>query len=370
MSKKLFAIFMVIIIASALFPVPSVRAETVPPPVESYTLEVTKTVIPEIHRAYQWSLQKWASQTSILVSPGQVIYVDYAITAQSTGYVDQYSAHGIITLHNTSPVTANGIAVSDVVTGDIPANVYCPSTSIDAGATMECTYEVALPDGTPRENTVTVTADLPVVGGTTSVPFSFIGVSPAELYKCVQVYDTLEGPLGEVCAGTTQVFTYTNSYSTLPGYDYLLTCGENKYFNTVWIKKPGTTDILAYSSWTFIANVPCVAGCTLTPGYWKTHSQLGPAPYDSTWLKVGSLQEQTPFFLSGKTWYQVFWTAPAGNPYYILAHAYMAAKINVLDGTSAPAEVLAAMTAAENLLGTYTPAQVMRLRVFPSCNGP
>ena len=38
------------------------------------------------------------------------------------------------------------------------------------------------------------------------------------------------------------------------------------------------------------------------------------------------------FFFSGKTWHQVFNTAPAGNPYYILAPQYMGARLNVANG--------------------------------------
>ena len=72
------------------------------------------------------------------------------------------------------------------------------------------------------------------------------------------------------------------------------------------------------------------AGCSLTPGYWKNHSQYGPAPYDATWAQVG---EDTIFFLSNQTWYEVLWTAPKkGNAYYILAHAYIAAYLNELNG--------------------------------------
>ncbi len=46
---------------------------------------------------------------------------------------------------------------------------------------------------------------------------------------------------------------------------------------------------------------PCNQGCTLTPGYWKTHSRRGPAPYDDTWAQLGPSQETKAFFLSGKT---------------------------------------------------------------------
>ena len=70
-------------------------------------------------------------------------------------------------------------------------------------------------------------------------------------------------------------------------------------------------------------------GCTLTPGYWKTHSTYGPAPYDETWALVG---EDTPFFLSGQSYYDVLWTSPAGNAYYNLSFHYIAAELNDLNG--------------------------------------
>ncbi len=84
-------------------------------------------------------------------------------------------------------------------------------------------------------------------------------------------------------------------------------------------------------------DVPCDGGCTLTQGYWKTHSVNGPAPYDDTWAQIG---EGTTFFQSGKSYYDVLWTPPAGNPYYILAHQYIAAELNQLNGASIPADVL------------------------------
>ena len=51
-------------------------------------------------------------------------------------------------------------------------------------------------------------------------------------------------------------------------------------------------------SWTVFIDVLC-PGCTYTQGYWKTHSRYGPAPYDTTWAKVG---EDTPFYLSGQSY--------------------------------------------------------------------
>lgn len=74
-------------------------------------------------------------------------------------------------------------------------------------------------------------------------------------------------------------------------------------------------------------------GCTYTQGYWKTHSTYGPAKKaDPTWDDVGG--PDAPFFSSGKTYLQVLNTPPKGNAYYILAHQYIAAELNLAAGAS------------------------------------
>ncbi|MGB6874169.1 MAG: hypothetical protein WBE46_08600, partial [Dehalococcoidia bacterium] len=99
--------------------------------------------------------------------------------------------------------------------------------------------------------------------------------------------------------------------------------------------------------------------CPLSPGYWKTHSRYGPAPYDDTWALIKPDGEDTIFFLSGKTYYRVMWTpASAGNAYYILAFQYIAAELNFLNGAFIPAEVQVAFDEATALFEKYTPYQV------------
>lgn len=102
------------------------------------------------------------------------------------------------------------------------------------------------------------------------------------------------------------------------------------------------------------------SGCTLTQGYWKTHSSYGKAPYDDAWALLPN-GANTTFFLSGKTWYQVFWTAPKDNAYYQLAYQYMAAKLNILNGANGSA-IQPQITSAETLFGKYTPAQIAALK--------
>lgn len=100
-------------------------------------------------------------------------------------------------------------------------------------------------------------------------------------------------------------------------------------------------------------------GCTLTQGYWKTHSSCkrkGPRR-DDTWNKLDNA-ENTIFFLSGQDYCGVFATKPGkGGKYYILAHQYIAAELNILNGADS-SEVIEAFQSATVLLNTYTPEQV------------
>jgi hypothetical protein len=96
-------------------------------------------------------------------------------------------------------------------------------------------------------------------------------------------------------------------------------------------------------------------GCTRSKGYWKTHSIYGPAPYDSGWATLG---EDSTFFLSNQTNYEVMWTPPSGgNAYYKLAHQYIATAINILNGAD-PGDVQEAFDSATDLFSNYTPEYI------------
>ena len=100
-------------------------------------------------------------------------------------------------------------------------------------------------------------------------------------------------------------------------------------------------------------------GCTRGYGYWKTHSAYGPAPYDSIWAFLG---EDSTFFLSGQSNYEVLWTPPSGgNAYYILAHKYIAVELNFLNGAD-PTAIQTAFDDATLLFSTYTPEDIGGLK--------
>jgi hypothetical protein len=324
-----------------------------------YALSVSKTATPSLTRTYTWTIDKSTDQTSpVTLSSGQVFDVDYSVLVSASSSDSAWAVSGNISVHNPAPIDATLTSVNDIVSSGINASVDCsvgfPYT-LAAGATLNCTYSTALPDASTRTNTVTATLQNTPSGttsfnGTASVNFSQAQIT--EVDECITLDDDLYGSLGTVCASQApKTIKYTDAIGPYT------TCGLYEVVNTASFvtSDTGTT---GSDSVTVNVDVPC-DGCTLTQGYWKTHSDRGPAPYDDGWMAVGPLQEDTPFFNSNRTWYTVFWTPPAGNAYFNLAHQYMAAKLNLLNGAASTSAVDAAITGAEALFNAQGPGDVM-----------
>lgn len=315
-------------------------------------LQVSKTATTTYTRDYDWTISKSVDQTNITLSPGQQYQVNYSVVANKDAGTDSnWVVSGNITVKNPHPsLVASGIVVTDTLSniGVIP--VTCPSTTLAAGATMVCTYSYDLPNGDSRTNTASATTTTVGIGagsGSTAVTFS----NPTTtMDNCVNVSDSIKGLLNSnLCSSQTFNYAVWIDASTLQ-------CGQNTVNN---IASLATDDEQTKTSTATVnVNVECNQGCTLTQGYWKTHNNSfrGGAPSDDTWLLLsGGQAEKTIFFASGKTWFDVFWTAPQGNPYYNLAHQYMAAKLNVLNGATTPLAVSNAITQAEALFNGLNP---------------
>ncbi len=345
------------------------------------TLTMTKSAVPAWDREWNWSIQKSADQELPLVlSIGQVYqYVNYDVTVTPTTE-DLFKVSGQVNITNDDPTEPARIAsLSDLMSpGDIGITLNCPVTfpfDLAGGGSLTCSYERTLTAGEASA------AGLPPAEGSTvlnnlataKTEDNFFGdqtftaqmsatftVPDSEADKCVDIIDTNLGdeePLASQYCGDSgqEIFEYP---LTIGPY---LECGDFTVPNVASLKTDNGKTLTA--EWTINVEVPCLGGCTLTPGYWKTHSQKGPAPYDDTWaLLDATLQEGKIFFLSGQSYYQVLWTPPkGGNAYYILAHAYIAAELNFLNEAD-PSAVKAAFDAAKVLFNTYTPAQVAALK--------
>jgi hypothetical protein len=325
--------------------------------VNCYGLSVAKTVNTSLTRTYSWTILKSSTApTALTLNLGQTYVYPYTVTVNLAGApVDSdWAVSGTITVTNNTPIAASGVVVTDALSLSGAATIFCPSGNIPAnGGTLVCTYSKSVASGADQTNTATAA----LAGqnyNSPAMPVSFATATVTKVDDCITVTDSVVGDLGTACAGVdTLPKTFTYEVTFVP-FDSTQ-CGDHTFPNTARFV---TNEIggTGSSSWSVLVTMPCPTGCTLTQGYWKTHSSYGPAPEDPTWTS-GSFGPDTLFFSSGKTYYQVMWTSPkGGNAYYILAHQYIAALLNNEVGAARTPAVDAAITFATNFFSTHSPS--------------
>jgi hypothetical protein len=360
--------------------------------VNCYALTVTKDAATSLKRTYHWKIEKSANYGDgdpagnnvqlLTLAAGETIGVDYTVKVglDTTGYPpngyedSDWAVSGNISVQNPAPIAATINSVTDEVSGLGTATVDCGVTfphQLAAGGTLNCTYSLAATDAAMRTNTATATLQNTPSGTTSFTGSATVDFSKAtieEIDECITVSDDKGDTgnpveLGQVCADETlpKDFTYTLTIGPYSDTE----CG-NRIIDNIASFVTNDTSATGTATWRVAVTVtgcPLTTGCTLTPGYWKTHSSHGPAPYDDNWALLLPSGSESPFFLSGQTYYQVLWTNPqGGNAYYILAHAYIAAELNHLNGASLPTAVEDAFNDATDLFNTYTPAQILALK--------
>ncbi len=320
-------------------------------------LVVTKTAETKFTRTYAWAIDKEVTDPAdgtLSLMQGDAYVAHYKVNVTPTPTDSEWTVFGEITIENPNLVHPAMITdVLDAVGEGEFISVECPFVmpyELAPGASVTCTYSGVVPNAEDGINEATVETEGVVSGGSDTANFSFAEVAPEEVDRCIDVSDSLAGVLGEVCANAGE-FTYTYPVGpyNAPG-EYML---ENTA--SFVAEDTGATG----SDDATITIMVSGLGCTLTQGYWKTHSEHGPAahPNDAWEGLVDAI-----FFSSGNTYHDVLWMPNKGNAYYQLAHQYIAAKLNVENGAWAPASVASAIADAEALFGTYTPGQVAGLK--------
>lgn len=332
-----------------------------------YEVQVQKTAETSYERRYAWTIDKQGSVSSLLLSSGQLSPpIDYDVTLRARFADRDWAVSGAITVFNPDP-TYDAIieGIDDLMRfpgGDLPVRPDCGVTFpfvLASGETLRCTYAATLPSGEAGVNQAIVTTSGLVGGGEARAVIGF-GEPSRLIDDCVSVDDDRAGHLGELCqqGGSFHYTLVAGPYEE---------CGSSHEFVNTASFVTDDTGASGSDSWAVHIDIAsCAFGCTLTPGYWKTHSSRGPAPYDETWALLPRGAD-TPFFLSGQTYYEVLWTPPAGgNAYYILARAYIAAVLNGLNGAdlSSVAGVLAEARTYFASSGPTAPRGALRTRLL------
>jgi len=378
--------------------------------VACYALTVTKTADESFERNWVWDIEKdftsffidegvtnldcvpfgsegndYTCSASLLV--GEELTAQYEVTVMATGSDTNWRVQGEITITNPNPSSdAELTGVADVISdtgellADIGASVNCPSFVVpmndgsDDGE-LVCTYDSG-PQAVGTNpfgdlNTATATQQLydydsdmnPTADGTMdyegTAPVEFPAAPSVENNECADVNDILPGfspdmDFGTICATTFPNFehtfdAYTRTFFTPDYCDATLT-------NTATVDP---TDGGQEQSDSEQLIINCETGCTLTQGFWKTHSDQGPAPYaDQLWPLLGDYdgdgfaeeEEESLVGQDGHTFIEN-WDQPVkGNIWIKLAQQYQAAYLNYVVNGGAPAAVEQALIDARALL--------------------
>jgi hypothetical protein len=318
-----------------------------------------KTAEAHWERSFEWTIEKTVTPSTWDMLTGESGTSTYTVKVVKSAATDTIWVDGEVCVENVSQSPTENLKVvdrlqalvgDDVITlASVPLDMSL-NPVLDPGE-KQC-YPYSIPfepvaGATYRNNArVTVTND-PRAPGEEMGPnekVDFVLPPPTVVNGSVNVDDT---------NGLSWLFSDSGSVS----YTRTFKCDEDEgtHDNTATIRETGQSDDARV---TVMCSPPSDSGCTFTQGYWKTHSKYGPAKKaDSTWALIG---EDTPFFSSGKTWYEAINTSSAGgNAYYILAHQYIAAKLNLAAGTSSTPAVNAAIAGAEAFYAAYTPTSVL-----------
>ena len=325
-------------------------------------LLVSKTAATTFTRDFDWTIAKSVDQPVVTLASGADATVNYAVAvSKDAGTDSDWAVSGTIAVTNPHPsIAASGISVSDNLPEYGAVAVSCPASTLAPLASMTCSYgPVSLASGAARTNTAAATSTtFGIAQGAGSADVAFVTPTTV-LDNAVSISDSFPGAaLANFSLSTSRTFTYARVIAASS-----LTCGvATTLGNTATLATDDNAP--ASSSASVVATLTCPpppppptsTGCTLTQGYWGTHSSKGPAKYDATWATL----ESAPFYQSGTTYYGVLQLPTKGNAYYALAHQFIAAKLNILKGATAPAGFN--MGAVETFFQTYTPAQIAALK--------
>ena len=360
------------------------------------TLSATKTATGfwEYVREYDWSLTKAVSPAEVEVRPGASASLEYTLTATRTLVAEreQVGVRGEICVTNGGDRATEGLAIVDVVqykTGSGPFTDYV-TTTVDVsihpvlapGESFCYPYQVLFQPVAGaiyrNEARVTITNHSGWLPGGQNCPgpdpcpfgpspradfslpeeFTLVEVDPqATLTDAISCPDGFTCTVSDPGPWTLNDSATLSFTATLSNTSALCGIGEQITNMARLTEADSGTERLA-SAVAEISTGPCATGCTRTYGYWKTHTRYGPAPRDPTWDQIGENGEDTPFYQSGQTYYQVLGTPARGNAYYILAYQFIAARLNLLSGASSTPEVDEALAWSETFFSQFPPDNV------------
>ena len=238
-----------------------------------YALTVTKSAVTHYDRDYDWTVTK-SGDASAEICHGQTKPIAYTIEASRTAVDSNHSVSGTIAVFNPAPIAAPLASVSDELSPGGTVAVNCGVSfpyAIPPGSSLLCTYSTALGNADQRTNTARAAlSNGTSFEGSAAVTF---GAPDNVSDASISVSDTVGCPAGFTCSAAGP-FTFNDSGSVSFEINATNDSGLcNSYFdltNTAAWSDDASAKQSGVS--TSIYSCACPSGCTLTIGYWKTHT--------------------------------------------------------------------------------------------------
>jgi hypothetical protein len=246
------------------------------------------------------------TRTPVLSAPSFALAATYPTTSAIAGITPEIQT---VTLCNAGPQTATfNATLAATVGGDVTIGTLhtpaAPTTfNLAAGQCTVIASKLNQPDDSPGlDNPVLVTVNM------TSANFSSVSIAFTGGVSGCPALSGTTGAQARVCMNNYHgaIITYTTTTPTV--------------------------------------------GCTYTQGFWKTHGPSAKGNNTNEW-DLTSITLGTVNYTAAQA-QSIFNTPVGGNGLISLAHQLMAAKLNIANGASASPAVLAAITAADALIGS------------------
>ena len=325
-------------------------------------LQVTKTAIPSFSKIYDWTIEKTSTTSELTLDLGATAEVNYNVALSTTFTYSDYAVSGEIIIYN--PNTASAY-ITDII--DEGATIVCPGIvfptqyvyPLGSKETLICTYSMNVQTDDDFINTVEViTYPETIVPGNIATANVVFDTFTKIVNECVTITDDKYLELNQVVCADDEDKSIQYNLEVGPYNDFGIYNFEN-------IATYTSGDTLETSSdfHTITVTVPPEdESCTLTPGYWKTHSFEGPASCVDNWgacIAWGGQENNILYSSSGLSMYEILWTPPKGSAWFTLAYQNIAAWLNHYQlGASMPPKVYNAFIASWDYLNTYSLSNV------------
>ncbi|HET7711076.1 MAG TPA: hypothetical protein VFL80_04030 [Thermoanaerobaculia bacterium] len=235
------------------------------------SLAVSKTANTSLDRTWTWKVSK-SGTPALTVPPGQSGIANYVVDVTASTTDSNWAVGGTISITNPSngPVTFS-------VTDSMTQSVTCPSLTVEALATINCTYSASLSGPIGGKNTATVSVGTRSFVG--SADFDFASPTVNKINKTASLSDVFTCPVPLVCGNSGFSQTFDEVGGSIPYSVTIanpatrgLTCGRLTAVNTATLTDGNGAQTAGASTVVSSDRATCY---TLTQGAWGSAGGAG-----------------------------------------------------------------------------------------------